>query len=265
MRKTLFVALLACCASTAVLAESVWIAPAKSAATQTVGNWAVTPNGSQTYFSFGVPNDFDPGQPFSATLVLIGRQDKAFTLEVGRSVAADMDAQDVDTASAMLAPPDAVEDEVQEIDVSVVLPAAPEGGTDYLTIGIEATPATAVHIVGLRFDYGAFVPSTYQVQATKGLGNLGEAVANNKFVDVVCDAGDELTGGAIQLLSSTAGGADASSTQDLADCLSIVENRPLGGNPPHTWRARALEVGGNCLGSKGWSIRATAICLDKTP
>ena len=112
------------------------------------------------------------------------------------------------------------------------------------------------------------VAPVYQVTAFKGRANLGEAVANNKFADATCNAGDQLISGGIALVGTTGSGTvTAAPNQELADHLTILESRPLGGNGiGGTWRGRAHETPENGLtNAQGWEIRVTAMCMDLTP
>jgi hypothetical protein len=112
------------------------------------------------------------------------------------------------------------------------------------------------------------VAPVYQVTAFKGRLSLGDAVANNKFVDAKCNANDQLISGGIELVGTTGGGTvTAAPTQELADHLTILESRPLGGDGiGGTWRGRAHETPENGLtNAQGWEIRVTAMCMDLTP
>jgi hypothetical protein len=93
---------------------------------------------------------------------------------------------------------------------------------------------------------------------SKGNANAGEAVANNKAVDAACDAGDILLSCGILVDGSTGNGSvTAAPLQQIADHLTIVENRMLGG--ASKCRARAVEAPVNGPGGHtGWQIRSTA-------
>ncbi len=113
-------------------------------------------------------------------------------------------------------------------------------------------------IVRTVFTDGGLV---YTNRDTKGDASGGEALANNKFQDVACDAGDILLSGGVQLGGSDAGGNTAATIQQLANNLTILENRPLGGATK--WRGRAHETPVNGIGSRtGWQITTWAVCLD---
>jgi hypothetical protein len=104
----------------------------------------------------------------------------------------------------------------------------------------------------------------YTNTASKGNANVGEAVANNKFVDATCDSGDILLSCGIVIAGSTGNGSVTAATlQEIADHVNIVENRMLGG--ASACRARAVETPVNGLENHGWQIRSIAECLDITP
>lgn len=112
-------------------------------------------------------------------------------------------------------------------------------------------------------------PSVYFREVKKPAGNSdadrGTAVANNKFVDASCDAGDVVTGGGVYV-GQARGFSGEFTNADLANHINIVENRKLGGSST-TWRARASEVpyDTNPVGQKGWRLVSQVYCLDLTP
>ncbi len=132
----------------------------------------------------------------------------------------------------------------------IVANGAGQSQSDEFDLGIERT-----------FFNVAPGDLVYTVRATKGTESGGSAVANNKFVDVTCNAGDILISGGIQLGGSGAGGNTPAGNQDIADHITILENRPLGG--VSAWRVRAHETPVNGLGSRvGWKITAWGVCID---
>ena len=86
----------------------------------------------------------------------------------------------------------------------------------------------------------------------------GPNTTNNKFKDTACDLGDVLISGGVEITSPDVG------NDSLAGCVSILENRPLGG--ASAWRGRASEEYGDCLGGRtNWTLTTWAVCLDATP
>lgn len=100
----------------------------------------------------------------------------------------------------------------------------------------------------------ATLPAVY----TKRESN-GSNTTNNKLQDAECDAGDQAIAGGVQLGSNL----DTANNQDLADKVTILENRPLGG--VSKWRGRAHETPVNGLGPLTWTLTTWVVCLDTTP
>ena len=136
-------------------AEELWITPRRSAASDKVGNWALTGLGN-AYFTFSVPEDFDGF--VSSKVVVIGASDRDLSALLKLSVSQDQDAHDLysDTGSVEFRIKD---NQLLEIDVSEIVRDVPDGlmeGLDYLSLKFTTRPKQSreeVKIIGMRFVY----------------------------------------------------------------------------------------------------------------
>jgi hypothetical protein len=129
--------------------RTLFVQPAAAAASQDVGNWGVTANGSGTHFGFTVPADAVGIS--SVVVVTIGKATKEYTFDQSLSVANDGDPQDAVEIDILGTAANSVIGIVDELDVTGIFGTATAG--DYLSLSFSAAPATAIHVVGLRFGY----------------------------------------------------------------------------------------------------------------
>jgi hypothetical protein len=129
-------------------ANEIWIQPHTTAGR--LGDWATTPNGMPTRFSFAVPDNL---QSFvAAKVVVIGRRTQAFKYDVRLSVAENAvryyAVRRVRLGTSVIL----AQNELEELDVSGVVPPL-NAGVDYVSLDVTVRPTLDVQIVGMRFIF----------------------------------------------------------------------------------------------------------------
>lgn len=224
------VCLLALSIPSAAAEKTIFAPPARSAAGQTVGNWAVTANGNSTHFVFAVPSDFAALD--SASVVVVGKVGRPFDWEAAASLAQDGDneaVQSFETVGAGVS----IDDVLQEIDITDLFTSAVlAAGDDYVGVSFSVGPSNAVQVLGLRFHYNTTL-------ATDG----PTIVTCEDATDCLCPTGTV----------AIAGGVDCASPK------TVLETLPIGDDADPT-----IPVGwhGECHAAIGTNVpsRTYAIC-----
>jgi len=133
-----------------VQAREIWLNPVEKGK-KGVDNWGGVKFGKEVHFHLRVPDDFDDTTG-TATIVLIGLKDQEFNYRVNVSVTQNGQQQDKlpvsgDALTTLVA------GQLQEINVSSILPALIPG--DYVALNLERLGKKKVKalIVGMRYDF----------------------------------------------------------------------------------------------------------------
>ena len=162
-------ALLSLATATPVLANELWVTPAKKHADKAVGDWAATRFGD-THFSFGIPDNFDGF--LGATVVLIAKESGEISYDLHLSISQDALSHDDFTDSIQDLPAVVVKGQLLELDVSAIFPSDLVAGVDYASLHLNARHgrghrdgdddddddrpqggSNLAQVIGLRFQY----------------------------------------------------------------------------------------------------------------
>jgi hypothetical protein len=151
-----FIVLASFTSMTPALASEIWVTPSTFGLTFPSGNWPVSTYPWST-FSFAVPDNMTAFE--SAKLVVIGKVSTTLTYSLGLSIGSNGDPQNYYTDSATGLKATLTKNQLQEIDISSYIPTGKKPGGfkiepgDYIGINFQVYPATAVNVLGLRFQY----------------------------------------------------------------------------------------------------------------
>ncbi|MFZ0927149.1 MAG: tail fiber domain-containing protein [Syntrophobacteraceae bacterium] len=209
-------------------ANELWVKPSE---TETAyGNWGVTSTGV-AYFSFAVPNDMTSFT--SAKIVIIPT--KALNLPYNLTITVGSAGASYTNGSASYSSsynvPAAGVKELQEIDVSSILPATLNPGQDHVSIyfASKSSDQTYIRVMGLRFVYsGAIVAN-----GTNTAAGVSALPSNTT-------GGANTAGGYEALFSNTTGGGNTASGYE-----ALYSNTTGGANTASGYQALYFNTIGN--------------------
>jgi hypothetical protein len=136
--------------ATSAQANEIWVAPSEPETTY--GNWGVTNNGD-AHFSFGVPDNMSSFT--SAKIVIISSKHLNFKYVVNITVASSGQSYKNGAESELNNQDNAAAKELNEIDVSSIIPSTLVPGQDHISIYFSPHPGDLpyIRVVGLRFAY----------------------------------------------------------------------------------------------------------------
>lgn len=169
-------ALVVAVAAVPAAGDEFWVAPGEKNDHE-VGDWGVT-NTGEAHFVFAVPDDL--AQLDGVVVVLLGKKDRNLTYDVALSIAQDGQDHDAFTASADGLPLTLVEDQITEVDVTALFPAALAAGDDNVALSFSSQPNGQAHVAGLKVTYQRSNPLA------------GVACADDEVMRGYDDAGDPI-------------------------------------------------------------------------
>lgn len=169
-------ALVVAVAAVPAAGDELWVAPGEKNDHE-VGDWGVT-NTGEAHFVFGVPDDL--AQLDGVVVVLLGKKNTDLTYDLALSIAQDGQAQDAFTASADGLPLTLFKDQITEVDVTGLFPAALAAGDDNVALSFSTQPNGQAHVAGLKVTYQRSNPLA------------GVACADDEVMRGYDDAGDPI-------------------------------------------------------------------------